>query len=427
MEQFNEWSFSMRKIHKAQPAGEAAYMETKGMDEGEAPKIHTLIVKDDPEELQDSGLPEWVSGNDFLKKGLVRRPVLIGGPDGGEDGAILREQSKLVLGGSSKMGKTWLMLDLALAVACGGKWLGHFQCEIGRVLYVNLELHDDTAGSRGAWVGKERGYMQGNSLGGYRFLNDEHAANFNAWHLRGHCYELKTMLETSRMRFAQGHLPFKLIVLDPIYKTYSGRDENSATEMASLMLDLEDFANDYKASVAFAAHFSKGNQSGKDAVDRISGSGVMARDPDAIITFTPHEQEEHHVMEATLREFAPIPATVFRWEAPIAVPAADLDPTKLRQPGKAGVSKAEERTKAVRSVLEANDGGPMASHELISAAIKASGVEPTPKEVENWRRCLKARPDVLANGFVEILPAPNGQDPRWQIKTAPAARAKDPF
>jgi hypothetical protein len=38
----------MRKIHKAQPAGEAAYMETKSMDEGEAPKIHTLIVMDYP-------------------------------------------------------------------------------------------------------------------------------------------------------------------------------------------------------------------------------------------------------------------------------------------------------------------------------------------------------------------------------------------
>lgn len=418
----------MRKIGKAQPAGEAAFMETREMDEGQAPPPNVLAINPGGEAAELDALPDWVCGNEFLRRGRVHRPILIGGPNGDEDGAILREKSKLVLGGSSKMGKTWLMLDLALAVACGGKWLGHFQCAESRVLYVNLELHEDTAGSRGGWVGKERGYLVGNSLSGYKFKEDRHAANFNAWHLRGHCYELATMLETSRMRFAGGEKPFKLIVLDPIYKTYSGRDENSATEMASLMLSLEDFANDYGAAIAFAAHFSKGNQAGKEAMDRISGSGVMARDPDAIITFTPHEQEEHHVMEATLREFAPIPATVFRWDAPIAIPCIQMDPTKLRQPGKAAISKAEERAEAVRKVLDYEGGGPVRSHDLIAQAIKNSGEEADQRTIENWRKSMKNRPKALADMNIEILPAANGEDPMWQVKMPqPSVAIKDPF
>jgi hypothetical protein len=421
----------MRNIAKAQPAGYAAYHDTAHMEEGDAPdRVNTKSSSPVVElvNTQDAdGLPEWISGNEVLRVGLTRRPVLIGGADGGEEGAILREQSKLVVGGSSKMGKTWLMLDLALAVACGGKWLGLHQCQQARVLYVNLELHPDTAGSRIAWVGKQRNYLKGDSLRGYKFIEDVHADNFNAWHLRGHCYDLATMLETSRMRFKGGDKPFKLIVLDPIYKTYSGRDENSASEMASLMLSLEDFANEYQAAIAFAAHFSKGNQAGKEAVDRISGSGVMARDPDAIITFTPHEEEDHHVMEATLREFAPLPATVFRWEAPIAIPCIDKDPTKLKQAGKAAISKAPERAAAILEVLRANDGV-MPRSDAIREAIKQAPPDPTTDNPEKaWEACLNRQPKAFADLGIEVISRGNGVTPLLSIKTNEKQPSKHPF
>ena len=43
------------------------------------------------------------------------------------------------------------------------------------------------------------------------------------------------------------------------------------------------------AAILYAAHFSKGNQAGKDAIDRISGSGVFGRDADTLIILTKHE------------------------------------------------------------------------------------------------------------------------------------------
>ena len=52
---------------------------------------------------------------------------------------ILRKGHKMLVSGPSKAGKSFLLLELAIAIAEGSKWLG-WQCQQGRVLYVNLEL-----------------------------------------------------------------------------------------------------------------------------------------------------------------------------------------------------------------------------------------------------------------------------------------------
>jgi len=410
----------MRKIHKAQPAGEAAYMETKGMDEGEAPKIHTLKVADDPEEGFQDSLPPWLKGNDLFALKAQTPGLLICGPNGGEDGAILRQKRKLVIGGSSKMGKTWTLCDLALAVASGGKWLGKFKCEQGAVLYVNLELDGCTAARRMEWIATFREVAVDGKL------PPEIHDNLLTWNLRGKCYDLSIMLSAARQRVKEVPGGLKVIILDPIYKTYGGRDENAAGDMASLMLELEQFADECGAAICFAAHFSKGNQAGKDAMDRISGSGVMARDPDAIVTFTQHEEEACFVMESSLREFAPVPATVFEWACPVLNPRDDLDSAKLRQPGKAGVSKAPERADAVRAALVAN-GGELPSRSALTAAIKSGGTFPDNNAIAAWRKCLKDHPKALAEVGVEVVALDNGKDPIWRLKMADRKPSNDPF
>jgi hypothetical protein len=44
-----------------------------------------------------------------------------------------------ILAGRQKLGKTWLALDWALGVACGGMAMGSIKCEPGDVLYIDLE------------------------------------------------------------------------------------------------------------------------------------------------------------------------------------------------------------------------------------------------------------------------------------------------
>ena len=408
----------MRKIGKAQPAGEAAYMETREMDEGQAPNLHTLKAADDPPE--SDGLPPWLKGNDLFALKAQTPGLLICGPDGSEEGAILRQKRKLVIGGGSKMGKTWTLCDLALAVASGGLWLGKFKCERGAVLYVNLELDGSTAARRMEWIASFREVAVDGKL------PLEVHENLLTWNLRGKCYDLSIMLSTARQRVKEVPGGLKIIILDPIYKTYGGRDENAAGDMASLMLELEQFADECGAAIAFAAHFSKGNQAGKSAMDRISGSGVIARDPDAIVTFTDHEDEGCFVMEASLREFAPVPATVFEWACPVLNPRDDLDATKLRQAGKAAISKAPERAEAVRLALVDN-GGELPRKSALTAAIKRGGKFPTDSLIRAWQTSIERQEKLLAETGIEEVELGRNQMPLWRLKVADRKNSDDPF
>ena len=56
------------------------------------------------------------------------------------------------------------------------------------------------------------------------------------------------------------------------------------------------------------------NQAGKEAIDRIGGSGVFARDPD-VITMTPHEEKDAYIIDLTLRALPQIQPFVVRWNA----------------------------------------------------------------------------------------------------------------
>ena len=53
-----------------------------------------------------------------------------------------------ILAGKPKLGKSWLMLDIGLAVARGGCCLGNIECEQGDVLYLALEDNERRLQSR---------------------------------------------------------------------------------------------------------------------------------------------------------------------------------------------------------------------------------------------------------------------------------------
>ncbi|MFO0734142.1 MAG: hypothetical protein U0361_24895 [Nitrospiraceae bacterium] len=87
------------------------------------------------------------------------------------------------------------------------------------------------------------------------------------------------------------------------------------------------------AAVAMAGHFAKGNAAAKETIDRISGSGVFAREPDSLITFTRHEEEGSFTIEFILRNLAPVDPFVVTWQWPLLGRGDGMDPTKLKQVG----------------------------------------------------------------------------------------------
>jgi hypothetical protein len=254
-------------------------------------------------------LPELIDAATFIAEPIEPPAELVAG--------ILHKGSKLAFGGSSKSYKTWCLLDLAISVATGTDWLGRRTAQ-GKVLFLNFEIQPH------AWQGRIVSVARAKGI-------ELRPGQIILWNLRGYAAGFKLLIPRITQRCQDEN--FALIVLDPIYKIYGGTDENAAGDVAALLNSLENLATETGAAIAFGAHFAKGNASAKEAIDRISGSGVFARDPDSLLIFTKHESDNAFTVEPILRNFAPVAPFAVRWEFPLMQLAADLDPSKLKQVG----------------------------------------------------------------------------------------------
>jgi len=237
---------------------------------------------------------------------------------------VLYKGSKMIISGSSKAGKTLSLLHLGLAVANGEPWLGHNTYKEGsKVIYLDFELKPRMAAKRIAEMVRVNP--------GYDPNND----NFLYCGLRGQSRTLEDLVH--HIEDLENHRP-DLVIVDPFYKLATGADENDAGAISEVVNRMEKFSERLDCSFVYAHHFSKGNKSDTDHIDRASGSGVFARDPDAILTLTPHEEEDHLVLEATLRDFpTPSPQVVeFSW--PNFIHKPDMEP-KLRKSGQTKAKK----------------------------------------------------------------------------------------
>lgn len=187
-------------------------------------------------------------------------PELIGG--------ILREGNKMIITGESKAGKTCLSQELAVCIAEGKPWLGKFKCEQGKVLYMNLEVEEASLFFRFKTIYEANGWEIG-----------ENAHNIHPWNLRGKALPLDQLADKVIRRCRGQH--YKLIILDPLYKVQQG-DENSAEAISKFCNALDKIAHETGAAVVYDHHHPKGNTGDKKITDRGSGSGVFARDADAI-------------------------------------------------------------------------------------------------------------------------------------------------
>lgn len=212
---------------------------------------------------------------------------------------ILRRGHKMLISGSSKAGKSFLLMELCVAIAEGKPWLG-FPCKKGRVLYVNLEIDPASCVTRFLKI--------------YEALHlpMENADGIVIWNLRGYAVPLNQLVPKLIRRVRDQHLD--AIVIDPIYKVITG-DENSASEMGKFCNQFDKICTETGCATIYCHHHSKGAQGAKKAMDRASGSGVSARDPDAqldMIQLELSEDIKNNVrdgqatawrLESSLREF----------------------------------------------------------------------------------------------------------------------------
>lgn len=270
-------------------------------------------------ESLDDDLPDIRSFAHVLPNMPPLAPELIHG--------ILRQGHKLFVSGPSKAAKSFLMLNLAISVAEGKPLMDTWQCKQGKVLYINLELDEPSCWHR----------IQ--SLYDSMRLKPKCAHNLDVWNLRGKGQAMDA-LTPKLIRRAKARR-YMMVIFDPIYKILTG-DENSAYEMSVFTSLFDRVAEELGASPVFCHHHSKGQQGQKSAKDRASGSGVFARDGDAILDLielqlSPEQreivEEKHRIegrsmgefwsawrIEGDLREFPPLQQTRLFFDFPMHFP-----------------------------------------------------------------------------------------------------------
>lgn len=180
---------------------------------------------------------------------------------------VLRQGHKMLIAGPSKAGKSYALIELCCAIAEGKKWL-EWNCTQGKVMYVNLELDRASCLHRFKDVYTALGITPNN------------LSNIDIWNLRGRSVPMDKLAPKLIRRASKKN--YIAIIIDPIYKVITG-DENSADQMAHFCNQFDKVCTELGCAVIYCHHHSKGAQGGKRSMDRASGSGVFARDPDALI------------------------------------------------------------------------------------------------------------------------------------------------
>lgn len=233
---------------------------------------------------------------------------------------LLHRGCKMLLGGTSKSCKSWTMLEIAMAVSSGTSWWG-FETIKTKVLYINFELQDWSLIKRIKALGFEMGIEK-------RFDLDS-MDNIDVWNLRGHSSDIALMVPQLIESMKTDN--YGLIIIDPLYKMLGEtRDENDAASMGGVFNLLEELAQASGAAVIISHHYAKGNAAVKTPQDRVSGSGVMARDPDALVMLTPHDEDDTYVVEFVLRHHAQPSPFCVKWVFPMMRRQNSADPKDLR-------------------------------------------------------------------------------------------------
>lgn len=243
---------------------------------------------------------------------------------------VLRCGHKMLISGSSKAGKSFLLMELAVALSEGATWLG-FKCKKSKVLYVNLEIDPASCINRFSEIYKALKIPPKNSK------------DISIWNLRGHAVPLDKLVPKLLRRI--NNLHYDAVIIDPIYKVITG-DENNASEMGAFCNQFDKICNETGCATIYCHHHSKGAQGYKKAMDRASGSGVFARDPDAQLDMIQLEADSDFLnsyadntsdtawrLECSLREFANFKPKNFWFRYPIHVLDNKGDLEKLYSEG----------------------------------------------------------------------------------------------
>lgn len=170
-----------------------------------------------------------------------------------------------LLCGKPKVGKSWLALNTALAIACGGKALDAIPVEKGRVLYITLEDSPRRL--------KERLLS---ALQGSRPTDNLHL--YTSWPRfdRAGLGELDSWINT--------HSDTRLIIIDPLEKIRQESKNNNRIykEDYRALEGPKEIADKYGLAILIVHHLRKAKAESNDLIDLVSGTAGLTGASDTI-------------------------------------------------------------------------------------------------------------------------------------------------
>ncbi len=170
--------------------------------------------------------------------------------------ALLLTGTLAVVYGESNTGKTFLVLDVALAIARGNDWRGR-RTRRGLVLYVAGEGAASVRARVAAY------HMVNPDLGGLPFAVISQPVDFRS------AESIDRLLTTIKMAEVETGETAALIIIDTLARAMPGGDENSSEDMGTVIAFAHQLRTESGAAVVFVHH------SGKDPSKGARGSSAL--------------------------------------------------------------------------------------------------------------------------------------------------------
>jgi len=180
---------------------------------------------------------------------------------------LIPQGGRVLLVGDPGVGKTWLLASLALCVASGKPWLGHFETMKGPVVVIDEE--------NGLAVLRERYCLLADGL--------ELPTSSDVHLVAGQGLDLCKRADVDSLLDLLGEIGPSLLILDSYLRVHSA-NENSAQEMAEVQRTITEIARDVGCAVVIAHHTRKFSKEASNRADqRVRGSSDIVAAHDSLI------------------------------------------------------------------------------------------------------------------------------------------------
>ncbi len=268
-------------------------------------------------------VPELLDANELLRTEFPTEPSII-------NGGLVYRQTLSVVGGEPKVGKSNLMLNVAIRRACGMPWLG-FQTMPGRTLYIQAEIPARLLKSRLALLMREAEVT----------LPPGQLMTVSTRQLR-----LSEVAGRTKLRKWLEATGADWCIIDPLARFYAG-EENSSKEMGMLIDGLAAISEDLDVAFTLVHHTAKPRDDRRGG-QRLRGSSALfgAADAVLILSHTPKTRDQFHLGFELRHAEEPPPMTLGRTPG---LWYHSLDPTEASEGADTARARLQEVIEDIRS------------------------------------------------------------------------------